>query len=532
MTTLISSGGSGTRVLEAVLHLCAAGLGPDRLRLLVIDPDAANGNGTRAKELANKYCECRKTFRPEGQSLGRLSFFRTTLDLLETDDAEAGLKVWSPVGPNKRFSDVVNFSLLPKKEKDIAHLFFTDDELNMKTDIGFRGHPAIGAATMSLLWLYRRQEPWSQLAEKIKTELSETEGSKVVIVGSVFGGTGASVIHPLARFLRQIPDTNHDRLKVGVVALVPYFHFRAAGAAPVPDKEDGAKQLGAKSEYFALATRAAVQFYNHLREQPREQPRERRGWEFDAMYWLGDDSPSEVLYDIGGPGQKNPAHFVDLLAALASLDFFAGDLATKGCQYAGPEDCGDEGMREKNAVRWMDLPLLTLDREQVQTCLLQFTLTGAVHLGFFEPLLKKDQVDQKPYCIPWYLERFAGKSDWLTTQEGRAKLALLSEFYRNYHFPWWREIHCTEGECVRLLNRFALSARLDQGYQVDPSRLANLLYPDRAADANLDAVDRFFCDTVRVAKTAEGGGGASAYLALLGEAAARFIQREYKKKES
>lgn len=523
MTTLISAGGTGTRILEAVLHLCAAGLGPDKLRLLVIDPDASNGNGTRAKELVNKYVECRRTFRPAGQELGKLPFFRTVLDLLETEDAEAGLKVWSPVGPNKRFADVVNFPLLAPMAKDIVHLFFTDDELIMKTDIGFRGHPAIGAAAMSLLWLYRHQKPWSQLTEKIKTEVSEPEGSKVIIVGSVFGGTGASAIHPLARFLRTMPETNRDRLKIGVVALVPYFQFRAAAAA-APGQEGGARQLGARAEYFPVATRAAVQFYHHLREN--------NDWEFDAMYWLGDDSPAEVLYEVGGPGQKNPAHFVDLLAALACLDFFAGDLATKACRYAGPEECTDEGLKNKNVVRWMDLPFLELDRDRVGTCLLQFALTGAAHLGFFEPLLKKEDIDQKPYCLPWYFERFATKKDWLTSAEGRAKFALLSEFFRGYHYPWWREIHCTEGDRVRLLNRFALNARLQEGFQVDPSRLANLLYPDRAADASLDSMDRFFSDAVHVAKAAGGGGGASAYLTLLGEAAARFIRRQYKKKES
>jgi hypothetical protein len=520
MTTLICAGGTGVRALEAVLHLCAAGVGPDRLRLLVIDPDAANGNGTRANELVKKYGNCRETFRPSGQALGRLPFFRTSLDLLETEGAEAGLKVWSPVGPNKRFADVVNFALLPNTAKDVIHLFFTDDELNMKTDVGFRGHPAIGAAAMSLLWLYRHQKPWSHLAEKIKTEVSETEGVRVVIVGSVFGGTGASAIHPLARFLRSMPETNRDRLKIGVVALVPYFQFRASAAAATPAEEGGARQLGAKSEYFALATRAAVQFYHHLREN--------RDWEFEAMYWLGDDSPVEVSYEVGGPGQKNPAHFVDLLAGLACLDFFAGDVTTKACQYAGPEECSDEGARNKNVVRWTDLPLLALDREQVQTRLLQFALTGAAHLGFFEPLFKKDRVDQKPYCIPWYLERFATKKDWLTTAEAEGPLTLLSEFFRDYHYPWWREIHTTEGERVRLLNRFALTARLHEGHQVDLRRLANLLYPDRASDASLDGVDRFFSDAVRVAKAGGGGGGATAYLTLLGEAAARFIQREYK----
>jgi hypothetical protein len=526
MTTLICAGGSGTRVLEAVLHLCAAGLGPDKLRLLVIDPDAANGNGTRAKATLNKYSECRKTLRPEGKELGGLPFFRTSLDLLESEDqGEAGLKVWSPVGPNKRFSDVLNYALLQDTEKDVVHLFFTDDELRMRTDVGFRGHPSIGAATLSLLPLYRQQRPWNRLAEEIRIEVSETEGSKVIIVGSVFGGTGASAIHPLVRFLRRIPETNKERLKIGVVALVPYFQFKStAFVSAETSQHAGATELAAKSEYFALATRAAVHFYQHLREN--------RDWEFDAMYWLGDDSPIEVSFHAGGPNQDNPAHFVDLLAGIACLDFFAGDLASEACRYAGPEECNEEGLKNKNLVRWQDVPLLNLGRERLETRLLQFALTAAVHLGFFEPLLSQDQVNRKPYCLPWYLDRFAMRRDWLTSPDSRSQLALLTEFFRKHHCPWWRQIHATEGDRVRLVNRYALRPNPSDGCDIDLYRLGNLLWPDRPAAATLDFMDRFFSDVVQVAKTAGGESGVAAYLTLLGAAAARFLQREYKKKES
>src|ERR1039458_1081855 len=270
MTTLICAGGSGTRILEAVLHLCAAGLGPDELRVLVIDPDAANGNGDRAKKLLAQYIECQKVF---GGEMGPVPYFRTKLDLLETEDGQAGLKVWNPVGTNRKFEAILNFEGLSKENQDLIHLFFTDAELKMDMDIGFRGHPSIGAATMSLLSLYKDQKPWKQLADKIRGELTESkDGSRVVLAGSVFGGTGASAIHPLARFLRAIPEANHDRLKIAAVALVPYFHFRPSSAAEGVAKDE----LAAKSEWFALAARSAAQFYQYLRANVDEGS----GWEF------------------------------------------------------------------------------------------------------------------------------------------------------------------------------------------------------------------------------------------------------------
>ena len=45
MNYLICAGGSGVRVLESMIHLCAMGLGPDELRVLAVDPDNANASG-------------------------------------------------------------------------------------------------------------------------------------------------------------------------------------------------------------------------------------------------------------------------------------------------------------------------------------------------------------------------------------------------------------------------------------------------------------------------------------------------------
>ena len=54
----ISVGGSGTRVLESVAHLCVAGLLPNKngeghFYAMSIDPDKGNGNLTRTNTLLN-----------------------------------------------------------------------------------------------------------------------------------------------------------------------------------------------------------------------------------------------------------------------------------------------------------------------------------------------------------------------------------------------------------------------------------------------------------------------------------------------
>jgi hypothetical protein len=62
MDTLICAGGSGSRVLEAVIHLCADGLGPQKLRILVIDPDATNGCLNRTGKLVDTYQKVHQIF--------------------------------------------------------------------------------------------------------------------------------------------------------------------------------------------------------------------------------------------------------------------------------------------------------------------------------------------------------------------------------------------------------------------------------------------------------------------------------------
>src|SRR5439155_2344219 len=113
------------------------------------------------------------------------------------------------------------------------------------------------------------------------------------------------------------------------------------------------------SEWFSLASRSAAEYYDHLRKH--------EDWGFDAMYWLGDDSPMKVSYAIGGKEQENPAHFVDLLAAFACLDFCASPPATKACYYAGPQEEKDpqseKVILDENILSWDDIPMSNGDRD-------------------------------------------------------------------------------------------------------------------------------------------------------------------------
>jgi hypothetical protein len=506
MTTLICAGGSGTRVLEAVLHMCAAGLGPSDLRTFVIDPDGSNGNVDKTRKLVNRYQECHEAFKTDGHP-----FFRTKVDLLKSAQ---GLRVWSPVDKTQKFKNLLNYTDLSPAQKDVVHLLLTDVELDMPMDVGFRGHPALGAAALALLPLYKEDPLWSQFAQAITSEVNERE-TRVVIVGSVFGGTGASAIHPLVRYLRSLPQINRDKLKVGAVALVPYFRFSASEAAAAGGHVQA--EEAAKSEWFALASRSAAEYYEHLRTQ--------NDWDFDAMYWLGDDTPVRVDYCVGGPQQDNPAHFVDLLAACACLDFSSSPPGARACYYSGPQESGD--VPDGNVVTWDDIPLSSLDRDTVRKKLHHFHLVGAAHLGFYGPLLNDARLRGSPHCVPWYFDRFSDGSAELSSKDNQERVDALSTYFRENYFPWWDQIHSAGQDRMRLLNRTAWLDGDGRPLHIQMNRFGNLLYPDAVARHGLNPVDTLFEGVVRSAAGVAGAPNpSSTYLSMLSQAALELVEQE------
>ena len=522
MYNVILAGGSGLRVLESIIHCCAMGLGPRVMRLFVIDPDHSNGNATRASRLVSKYLECQKAY---GGKLGKdANWFGTELDLLG-DPTKPELMVWSPVKPNDTLGSIIDYDNLASTNTppEVADLLFTREERQVPLGGGFRGHPAIGAASMSQIPFFENERPWSEFIQRIRGDVDQGP-SYVFIVGSVFGGTGASTLHPVGRYVQSIPERNHDRLKIAFNALVPYFRFseeKKTGKGP-----SDAGGLVARSENFSLATKAAVEFYAYLKEN--------HDWPFAMSHWVGDSGLMDVDWAPHGAGQENPAHFVDVLSALACLEFFAAGttgVADGASLYSGPRGNVVPPAPEFNLLEWPDVPLRAYDRSTLQREMLRFYMSGAAHLGFYEEVLQRTDLDKRSKNITWYHERFRGPGKSLRTAEAQHDLKVLTEYLEGYYFPWWQQIHGTQtSTVVRLVNAAGLVPRGNGKYQVDLQRLTNLFAADRPGDVNADHFDRFYTDVDNVKVDEGGSAGAGAYFSLLAHGASRFIEREYLRK--
>src|SRR5450755_692321 len=120
---LIGIGGTGSKVIESAINLCAAGLGPDKLHIFMIDPDEGNGNLTRTKSLITRYTQLRTSYE---RTAGNPSF-KTEIIIPPADEPF----IWSIFEErNYTLGKYINYNNLKKTSPelaDLANVLFTDD---------------------------------------------------------------------------------------------------------------------------------------------------------------------------------------------------------------------------------------------------------------------------------------------------------------------------------------------------------------------------------------------------------------------
>lgn len=319
---VLGIGGTGMRCIESLIHLCAMGMFDDTdIHLLALDTDKNNGNFGRLKELKEAYVNA-KGLKAENRVALQETFFSANIKYYE----------FSPDYQTKStFKDVFNYcdtQYNHKEQTDLADLVLDKNIEEFNLQHGYRAQTHLGSMMMyqSIVEASKSKLP-NGLKDFISALITETTSgkAKVFILGSVFGGTGASSIpiipQALSRAAQIVSNGSADILKnayFGSTLLTAYFNFTLPDSGQISHQK-----VIATSDKFALNSQVAMMFYDDDATVKSVYQRfymmGTNGLNWDPMQ---KDSNKTNKTLTGGSDQKNDSHYIELLAACAALDFF------------------------------------------------------------------------------------------------------------------------------------------------------------------------------------------------------------------
>lgn len=316
----IAIGGTGNKILESLVYACAAdalytvGANGKRepipvLNALIVDVDAACGNTTRARQASEQYEQVRSAF---AASLAPHKGFHTALSV----------ERWN-MNLARRAASVDDMTLNYRRDRLLAQTLFSRAEAGLEYSEGFRGHPDLGvlffAEMLNNLGDAAAQGQPDEMVttlNRMQRELDAGETVKVLLAGSIFGGTGASGIPSVARYLRNCFSNYTDRFILSAVLMLPYYDVPAAAV-------DETLEIAVKSSAFPDKARTALQYYG-MEGMVRSDEDDTRGL-YDALYLLGLPKEAFVttrVYSTGSQTQENDAHLLEWLAARCAARFY------------------------------------------------------------------------------------------------------------------------------------------------------------------------------------------------------------------
>ena len=315
---IFAIGGTGARVMRSLTMLMAAGeLADYEVVPILIDFDVDNGDLVQTLRLMHMYKIIHEKACNRGVPIHNEGYFSSPLiPLMDFSPNNAinnnTFTIDMHLHYNEmRISDLLGYYNLMGNEYPVRllldTLFTTGIEGELKQDlcVGFKGNAKIARLGYAALKI--------QDTIEFRTFLNiiDPNRDKVVAVGSTFGGTGSVGV---LEILRQLRYGHHFPINnIATVLLEPYF-------LPMEDPALGVVDC---HSVFIKRSKDFFKFYNDsgLADFVK------------TTYKIGMDG--FVIYEsaIGGPMQRNRAHSVELLSAMAI------------CEYAR---AGQQGLFEYN----------------------------------------------------------------------------------------------------------------------------------------------------------------------------------------
>jgi hypothetical protein len=397
-------GGTGSRVIKALTMLMASGVempNTSEIVPIIIDPDAQNGDMTRTVSLLNDYMRIRGSVEHSTNKFfkTKISTLKSLLDAANVQTALAETFQYDINGTKAgRFRDFIDYSGLEEADKAMVDLLYSEDNLNLSLDEGFKGNPNIGAVVLNQ---FKYSDELRQFASQFR------EGDRIYIISSIFGGTGAAGFPLLLKNLRNADTTlaNHASIKnapIGAVTVMPYF-----GVDP---KAGGKIDKGT----FISKTKSALSYYYRTISQTGA---------LNSLYYVGDTMSQDYNYAEGRTAQMNRAHLVEMVAALGIINFAnlpAADVACKDGRAVRPLS-NEYGVKEAaNPMRFEHLP------DETRALLLR----PMTQFGYFTLYLRQQ------------FSASLGKQPWSSAGKNKLDSFFTSQPYfaavRNFTTQYWQ----------------------------------------------------------------------------------------------
>ena len=322
---VLGIGGTGMRCIESLIHLCAMGMFDNtEIHLLALDTDKNNGNFSRLKEVKEAYLNTKGLDKANRVALGN-TFFSANIKYYE----------FSPNYEQKSsFKLVFNYGDTQynhREETDLADLVLSENVEDFNLRHGYRAQTHLGSMMMYHSIIEAAQSPASSELKSFLSELikaSQNGNPRVFILGSVFGGTGASSIPIIPQAISKAAEIlSNGAANVlrsayfGSTLLTAYFSFRAPSGNEIANQ-----RVIATSDKFALNSQVAMMFYDDDTTVKSTYQKfymmGTSGLNWDPMQREGEKITETIT---GGAQQKNDSHYIELLAACAALDFYNSD---------------------------------------------------------------------------------------------------------------------------------------------------------------------------------------------------------------
>jgi hypothetical protein len=267
----------------------------DEIVPIIIDPDDSAADMTRTVKLMQSYKRVYDSIEHDSSRIN--AFFGTKINM----DIIPSLRLPLSNTRDVDFKEYIGLSLMkdnngsPDANYALASMLFSEKNLNAKMDVGFKGNPNIGSVVLNQFAL---SQEFSDFAA------SFGQNDRIFIISSIFGGTGASGFPLLMKKIRAVKDDiqgyeNVKNATIGAVTVLPYFAVKLDSESEID------------SSTFMSKTKAALSYYD------------RNMTEANILYYIGDKEAKQYENSEGGTTQRNEAHFVELAAALAIVNFAA-----------------------------------------------------------------------------------------------------------------------------------------------------------------------------------------------------------------